>query len=50
MTDTQKRPEPKILNPLYAGETPEMLARALLRRDDDRGSRATEFEPRSGDA
>ena len=27
----QKRPEPMVLNPRYAGATPEDVARALLR-------------------
>lgn len=27
------KPEPEILNPRYAGATPDMVARALLRRE-----------------
>ena len=48
MTTESKRPEPEIINPRYAGGSPEMVARALLRRDDDRGPRETESERRSG--
>lgn len=44
MTDEPRR-EPEILNPRYAGATPEMVARALVRRDEDRGSRESEAEP-----
>ncbi len=29
--DKEKRPEPKVLNPRYAGATPEDVGRALLR-------------------
>ena len=42
---TDRKPEPEILNPRYAGGTAEMVARALLRRDDDRESRDSETEP-----
>ena len=29
----ETEPQPKILNPRYAGATPAMVARALMRRD-----------------
>ena len=43
MTEYLRR-KPEILNPRYAGATPEMVARALVRWNDDWGSRDSETE------
>ena len=32
---TESKPEPEFHNPRYAGATPEMVARALLRRESE---------------
>ena len=40
------RPEPEILNPRYAGATPEMVARALLRHGVEKPSGDADSEPR----
>ena len=47
MTDKPKRkePEPEVLNPRYAGATPAMVARALLRVKPDEPRRGDETPP-----
>ena len=36
MTDKPKKPEINVENPMYAGATPDMVARALLRPSNKR--------------
>ncbi len=50
MTTESKRPESEIINPRYAGGTPEMAARAILRRDVDRGPREAKSERETEEA
>ena len=45
MTETRKPKEPEVLNPRYAGATPEMVARALGRREVERQTGETDAEP-----
>ncbi len=42
MSKPKKPPEPKVLNPRYAGATPDMVARALLRAKPDEPKRDDE--------
>ena len=41
----EPRREPEILNPRYAGATPQIVARALLRRDVEKKSGDADSEP-----
>ena len=42
---TAKPKDPEILNPRYAGATPEMVARALLRHEPEADDGESEAEP-----
>lgn len=45
----QTEPQPKIVNPRYAGATPAMVARALVRRDDAGKPKESKATSEAGD-
>ena len=46
MTEKSCKPqEPEVLNPHYAGATPELVGRALLRHDPEAGDGEADSDP-----